>query len=245
MEYIVIKDGIIAEHFCGNQKPVGAIEVPDGFGGYVGLPISHVKEDYSGLKTLRELVRDGIVEIPEGHKINDDGTAFIQMDMNELKEKYPSKTFASEGSFDAVTVDMTFDRFGNLGYWADDGLVEMSAAQPDPSYKAVKGKWKKDKAKAAELAIAALKEERAASVEAITVEVDGMVFDGDEEAQQRMSRTVAIATANGMAMDTETTWVLADNTVAQVTVQQLAQACLLAGQKQTELWTKPYETADA
>lgn len=101
-----------------------------------------------------------------------------------------------------------------------------------------------DEEKAA-LALEQAKAERAEAVSAITVEVDGMVFDGDETSQERMARTVAIATANGMPMTTETTWVLADNAVAQVTLQQLAQACLLAGQKQTELWTKPYEADDA
>ena len=88
------------------------------------------------------------------------------------------------------------------------------------------------------------KAERAEAVSKITVEVDGMVFDGDEKAQERMSRTVSIATANGMPMTTETTWVLADNIIAQVTLQQLAKACLLAGQKQTELWTVPYQNEE-
>ena len=85
---------------------------------------------------------------------------------------------------------------------------------------------------------------RAEAVSKITVTVDGMEFDGDEKAQGRMSRTVSIATANGMPMTTETTWVLADNTIAQVTLQQLAKACLLAGQKQTELWTVPYQNEE-
>ena len=96
----------------------------------------------------------------------------------------------------------------------------------------------------AEQALAKAKAERAEAVSRITVEVDGMVFDGDEKAQERMSRTVAIATANSMPMTTETTWVLADNTIAQVTLQQLAKACLLAGQKQTELWTVPYQNEE-
>ena len=96
----------------------------------------------------------------------------------------------------------------------------------------------------AEQALAKAKAERAEAVSRITVEVDGMVFDGDEKAQERMSRTVSIATANGMPMTTETTWVLADNTIAQVTLQQLAKACLLAGQKQTELWTVPYQNEE-
>ena len=67
-------------------------------------------------------------------------------------------------------------------------------------------------------------------------------FDGDEESQQRLSRTITAATATGASMEDKTTWVLADNTVAQVSIAQLARALRLAGEKQTELWTKPYES---
>ena len=84
---------------------------------------------------------------------------------------------------------------------------------------------------------------RAAAVAAITVEVDGMVFDGDEVAQERMARTVTAATATGASMDDTTTWVLHDNTVAQVSIRQLAMALRLAGEAQTLLWTVPYEAS--
>lgn len=90
-------------------------------------------------------------------------------------------------------------------------------------------------------ALAAAKAERAAAVASITVQVDGMVFDGDEVAQERMARTVTAATATGASMDDTTTWVLHDNTVAQVTIRQLATALRLAGEAQTALWTRPYE----
>lgn len=86
------------------------------------------------------------------------------------------------------------------------------------------------------------KAERAAAVAAITVTVDGMVFDGDETAQERMARTVTAATATGASMDDVTTWVLHDNTVAQVSIRQLATALRLAGEAQTALWTVPYES---
>ena len=89
----------------------------------------------------------------------------------------------------------------------------------------------------AEEELARAKAERASAVAALTVEVDGMVFDGDEKAQERMSRAVNMADS----MDEQTKWVLHDNTVAIVTAAQLRQACRLAGQKQTELWTMPYE----
>lgn len=96
---------------------------------------------------------------------------------------------------------------------------------------------------AEELAAAELKQakvERAEAVANITVEVDGMVFDGDETAQERMARTVTAATATGASMDDTTTWVLHDNTVAQVSIRQLATALRLAGEAQTALWTVPY-----
>lgn len=92
----------------------------------------------------------------------------------------------------------------------------------------------------AALALEQAKTERAKAVASITVEVDGMVFDGDEKAQERMARTVTAATATGASMDDTTTWVLHDNTVAQVTVRQLATALRKAGEAQTALWVIPY-----
>lgn len=86
------------------------------------------------------------------------------------------------------------------------------------------------------------KTERAAAVDALTVEVDGMVFDGDEKAQERMARTVTAATSTGASMDDTTVWVLHDNTVATVTIRQLATALRMAGEAQTALWTIPYTT---
>lgn len=86
------------------------------------------------------------------------------------------------------------------------------------------------------------KSERSEAVSQIVVEVDGMKFDGDEESQTRMGRTVAAAVALGVDIETYTqTWVLADNTVATPTIKQLAQALKLAGEAQTNLWTVPYE----
>ena len=90
--------------------------------------------------------------------------------------------------------------------------------------------------------LAQAKSERAEAVSKIIVEVDGMVFDGDEPAQGRIGRTVAAALALGVDINTEKrAWVLADNTIAQPTIAQLAEALRLAGDKMTELWIVPYQ----
>lgn len=86
--------------------------------------------------------------------------------------------------------------------------------------------------------LAEAKAERAKFVAAIKVEVDGMIFDGDEESQQRLTRAIQVAEITGLE---STQWVLADNTVATVTVAQAKQALAKAMLAQGELWTKPYE----
>lgn len=95
---------------------------------------------------------------------------------------------------------------------------------------------------AAAKALEEAKEERAKEVAKIKVTVDGMVFDGDETAQNRIGRVIAAALLMGVDINTtKQTWVLADNTVAQPTIKQLARALQLAGGEQTALWTVPYE----
>lgn len=80
-------------------------------------------------------------------------------------------------------------------------------------------------------AVAEFKAARPAVIQAIKVTVDGMVFDGDEISQTRMSRAAMVMN------DIETTlWVLANNTLVQVTKAQLLEALKLSGQAQTALW---------
>ncbi|MFQ2372327.1 DUF4376 domain-containing protein, partial [Aeromonas caviae] len=69
-------------------------------------------------------------------------------------------------------------------------------------------------------------------ISGIVVEVDGLRFDGDEEAQNRMARIVAAAD-----LMTETTeWTLADNGVTVVTIRQLKAALRLATEARTAIW---------
>jgi len=70
-------------------------------------------------------------------------------------------------------------------------------------------------------------------LDTLTVEVDGMVFDGDEVSQGRMAR------ASLSMQGSETIqWVLANNEKATVTKEQLAFALRLAGAKQAEFWAE-------
>ena len=84
----------------------------------------------------------------------------------------------------------------------------------------------------ADAANALWKSERAAAVSQIIVEVDGLVFDGDELSQTRMARAVAAADS----LEQRVAWTMADNTVVTVTVLQLKKALVLASTKQTEIW---------
>ena len=116
----------------------------------------------------------------------------------------------------------------------------MTELGPLPEGALLEAPAKTDEEIAAE-ELAAAKAERAAAVSKITATVDGMVFDGDEVAQERMARAITAAVATGEDMSATTTWVLADNTVAQVSMQQLAQALRAAGEQQTALWIVPYQ----
>lgn len=79
------------------------------------------------------------------------------------------------------------------------------------------------------------KAERAEYVSKIIVTVDDLPFDGDETSQDRMARS-CVALNDGETVQ----WVLADNTISQVTKEQLRKALRLAGEAQTAIWANPY-----
>ena len=85
-----------------------------------------------------------------------------------------------------------------------------------------------------ERALAVWKRERQAAVDAITVTVDGMVFDGNEASQNRMARV--IASADDMEQTAE--WTLANNGVATVSMAQLKRVLALATELQTAIWNE-------
>ena len=71
------------------------------------------------------------------------------------------------------------------------------------------------------------------AVASIVVEVNGKVFDGDEVSQGRMLRAVQIASITG---DVVTKWKLQDNTVVDVTLDELKEALMLAGKEMSRIW---------
>lgn len=90
-----------------------------------------------------------------------------------------------------------------------------------------------------EIAIEAMvkaKMDRADYVSKIIVTVGDLQFDGDESSQGRMARAI-VALNDGETIQ----WVLADNSIAQVTKEQLRQALRLAGEAQTAVWANPYQ----
>lgn len=65
----------------------------------------------------------------------------------------------------------------------------------------------------------------------VVVTASGNSFDGNEDAQNRMARAIL-----GLAPGETIPWVLADNTVASISVDELREALRLAGAAQTALW---------
>lgn len=94
---------------------------------------------------------------------------------------------------------------------------------------------------AAAARMAAAKAARQVAVDAIKVTTQtGHTFDGDELSQGRMARAILALDAAGQS---STTWVLSNNTPTTVTLDDLRQALILAGQEQTRLWMLPWEQA--
>jgi hypothetical protein len=79
------------------------------------------------------------------------------------------------------------------------------------------------------------KAEREEFVKRIVVEVDGMMFDGDEVSQDRMARSII-----ALDLGEKVQWVLADNSIKMVTRAQLREALRKSGEAQTAIWADPY-----
>lgn len=88
--------------------------------------------------------------------------------------------------------------------------------------------------------LAEAKRIRAEQVGTIIVEVDGMPFDGGEHAQARMANAIKASEILGRS---SVIWVLANDEVANVTVEQLKEAFAKSVVTMGEFWPRPYERA--
>lgn len=95
---------------------------------------------------------------------------------------------------------------------------------------------KKSDEQIAAVTLTKAKQERAQAVNEIIVTTQaGNAFDGHEDAQNRIARALL-----GLGDADTLPWVLADNTIVQVTKAELQEALRLSGAAMAELWVKPY-----
>ena len=136
--------------------------------------------------------------------------------------------------------DTTYGSLSELRY-ANSNLV----FPPDPSDKilsqlGIKAVTVPDpKPTAEEVAAAKLmeaKNTRNEAVSKLTVEVDGITFDGNELSQDRMTRTLLCwdPAANSIS------WVDSSNNIISVTRDQLQKALELSVRQMNQLWITPY-----
>ena len=84
MEYIEIKSNIITGHYCGAipEKDNPAIEyrIVENCAANIGDDIRLYTDLQAGTKKpLAQLVKEGLVPVPEGKKLNEAGTDFVDM----------------------------------------------------------------------------------------------------------------------------------------------------------------------
>lgn len=135
------------------------------------------------------------------------------------KYVFENRVYDSFWELNAATPNMVFSPDAPAELLARIGITVIEEPDPQPD------------------ALALARSERAAAVDAIVVVVNNMPFDGNETAQGRMARSIA-----GWPEGRETVqWVLADNSLADVSKAQLQKALELAMEKMRELWVKPYQ----
>ena len=90
MEYVEVKDNIITGHFCGalpeNKEPnIQYIVFNDVYNVNIGDDVRIYEDIQTGKKkSLQTLIKEGFVQIPEGKKLNKEGTDFE--DMSEVEK---------------------------------------------------------------------------------------------------------------------------------------------------------------
>lgn len=84
MEYIEIKNNIIIGHYCGampeKKSPEIEYRIIENCKANIGEDIRFYSDLQAGIKNpLAQLVKEGFVSMPEGKKLNETGTDFVDM----------------------------------------------------------------------------------------------------------------------------------------------------------------------
>jgi len=84
MEYIEIKNNIIIGHYCGDMpeenNPEIECRIIENCAAHIGDDIRMYTDLQAGTKKpLAQLVKEGLIPVPEGKKLNEAGTDFVDM----------------------------------------------------------------------------------------------------------------------------------------------------------------------
>ena len=84
MEYIEIKSNIITGHYCGaipeKNNPAIEYRIVENCAANIGDDVRLYTDLQTGIKKpLAQLVKEGLVPVPEGKKLNEAGTDFVDM----------------------------------------------------------------------------------------------------------------------------------------------------------------------
>lgn len=82
MEYIKIENGIITAHYAGDAPEEGCIPIEGEFWGAVGEPIGWYDDGWRRIDDMT-LYTTGRRSLPDGMRVNDDGTGLVEMTDDE------------------------------------------------------------------------------------------------------------------------------------------------------------------
>lgn len=82
MEYLKIENGIITAHYAGDMVDEDCIPLDGEFWGCVGEPVEWYDEHWNRIDDMT-LYATGRRKIPNGMRINDDGTSLVEMTDDE------------------------------------------------------------------------------------------------------------------------------------------------------------------
>lgn len=175
-------------------------------------------------------------------RITEDGVQYPYY-LTSLSMDFPDTSFPAEPS-DGVLREFGVHRVLSQSFTVqpdvDEVLEELEPYCVNGLYYQSSGVRKmtaEESTKNAEAAMAYAKAQRAEAVRNIVVTTStGKSFDGNEDAQNRMSRSSQLLTD-----EDELPWVLADATVANVTKAELTEALRLSGLAMAQIWVSIYK----